>query len=87
MATITTNEDREENAIPATRTAGDEPPTAHQAIVTPYSVWAVSVGLFHEEEEAEADPGRIQTRKPRITKTRLFQKPLTDLFIRRTNER
>ena len=42
-----------------------------------------NVGLFHKEKEA--DPGRTRTRKPRITKTRLFQKPLTDLFIRRTN--
>ena len=36
MATITTNEDREDNAVPAARTAGDAPPMAHQAIVTPY---------------------------------------------------
>ena len=55
MATITTNEDREENAIPANRTAGDAPPTAHQAIVIPYPVWIGSVGLFHEEEEADSN--------------------------------
>ena len=53
MATITTNEDREDNAAQAARTAGDAPPTAHQAMLTPYLVWVMSVGLFHEED-AEA---------------------------------